>query len=223
MRARAELSRSMRLLDRAMVIQAARRRDVEWVLNPPLASHHGGVWERMIRTIRRVLVAILNSTQHITDDVLHTALCEVEGIVNSRPITKLGDGIDDCDALSPNHILLLRQNPSFAWGKFDDSDKYRKKWRQVQLIAEQFWRRWTREYLHELQMRPKWQNVKPNLQVGYVVLMVDESRPRGHWPLGRVLEINTDRDGLVRSARLRTKDSVCLRPITKLVFLEGTE
>ena len=221
--ARAELSRSMRQLDRAKVIQAARRRDVEWVFNPPLASHHGGVWERMIRTIRRVLVAILNSTQHITDNVLHTALCEVEGIVNSRPITKLGDGIDDCDALTPNHILLLRQNPSFAWGKFDDNDKYRRKWRQVQLIAEQFWRRWTREYLHELQMRPKWLNVKPNLQIGDVVLMVDESRPRGHWPLGRVLEINTGRDGLVRSAKLRTKDSVFVRPITKLVFLEGTE
>ena len=96
--ARAELSRGMRQFDWAKVIQAARWRDVEWIFDPPLAFHYGWVWERVIRTIRRVLVAILNSTQHITDNVLHTALCKVEGIVN-------------------------RQNSSFAWGKFDENDK----------------------------------------------------------------------------------------------------
>ena len=75
---RAELSRSLRQLDREKVVRAARRQEVEWTFNPPLASHHGGVWERMIRTVRRVMVAVLNSNTRMTDEILHAVLCEVE-------------------------------------------------------------------------------------------------------------------------------------------------
>ena len=72
-----------------------------------------------------------------------------------------------------------------------------------------------------LHQRHKWLEVKPNLQVGSLVLIMDEKVPRGAWPLGLVLETNVGRDGLVRSARLKTKTSVLVRPISKLVLLEG--
>lgn len=36
----------------------------EWIFNPPHASHFGGVWERMIGTIRRVLNSMLSETQN---------------------------------------------------------------------------------------------------------------------------------------------------------------
>ncbi|XP_076037500.1 uncharacterized protein LOC143022959 [Oratosquilla oratoria] len=49
--ARAELARSVRDLDRSLIVRETRRRDVEWSFNPPSASHHGGVWERMIRKL----------------------------------------------------------------------------------------------------------------------------------------------------------------------------
>ena len=103
-------SRSLRQFDREKVVRAARRQEVEWTFTPPLASHHGGVWERMIRTVRRVMVAVLNSNTRMTDDILHTVLCEVENIVNSRPITKCSDDIDGNTALTPNHMLLFRSN-----------------------------------------------------------------------------------------------------------------
>ena len=56
----------------------------------------------MIRTVRRVMVAVLNSNTRMTDEILHTVLCAVENIVNSRPITKCSDDIDDNTALTPN-------------------------------------------------------------------------------------------------------------------------
>ena len=91
--ARSELSKSLRDLDRGKVVRMARRMEIEWVFNPPLASHHGGIWERMIRTVRRILVALLNSNTRLTDEILHTVFCEVECIVNSRPITKCSDDV----------------------------------------------------------------------------------------------------------------------------------
>lgn len=221
--AQAEMSRSLRQLDRHKVTLAARRRDIEWSFNPPLASHQGGVWERMIRTFRRILVALLSPNDRLNDDILHTVVCEIENLINSRPITKVSDDVSDGEALTPNHLLLIRGNASLPWGTFVAADVYRKHWKHVQYITSQFWRRWIREYLPELQKRPKWLGVVRNVQIGDLVLIMDENAPRGAWPLGLVLETTSGRDGLVRSAKLRTKSTVLVRPITKLVLLEGCD
>ena len=45
--------------------------------------------------------------------------------------------------------------------------------------------------------------------------------PKGYGPLGRVIVVNTGRDNLVRSARIKTKATYLVRPVTKLVQLEG--
>ncbi|XP_076043877.1 uncharacterized protein LOC143026966 [Oratosquilla oratoria] len=89
--ARAELARSVRDLDRSLIIRETRRRDVEWSFNPSSASHHGGVWERMIRSVRKVLSALIIKSPRMIDDVLQTLFCEAESIVNSRPLTKCSD------------------------------------------------------------------------------------------------------------------------------------
>ena len=219
--ARSELSKSLRDLDRGKVVRVARRMEIEWVFNPPLASHHGGVWERMIRRVRRILIALLNSNTRLTVEILHTVFCEVECIVNSRPITKCSDDVHDVAALTPNHLLLLRDNQAEPWGVVSDGDTYRKHWRHVQHIATLFWRRWIKESLPELQRRQKWVKDEPNLNVGDLVLLLDENSPRGSWSLGLVKEISVGRDGLVRSVRVKTTTRELVRPITKLVVLEG--
>ncbi|XP_064120244.1 uncharacterized protein LOC135224850 [Macrobrachium nipponense] len=60
---------------------------IEWKYNPPAASHMGGCWERQIRTIRKVLSALVKEFgERLNDESLRTLLCEVESIVNSRPL-----------------------------------------------------------------------------------------------------------------------------------------
>ena len=130
----------------------------------------------------------------------------------------------DANALTPNHLLLLKSNECFQPGIFVKSDGYsRRRWRQVQYLAGIFWRRWTREYLPILQMRQKWQTVKRNFVINDIVLVMDESLPRGYWPLGRVTGMTKGRDGLVRSAKVKTSKSELLRPIDKLCLLEAAE
>jgi len=67
----------------------------------------GGIWERQIRTIRKILTVLLNQ-QVLDDEGLMTLMCVVESVVNNRPISHVSDDLNDCEALTPNHLLLLR-------------------------------------------------------------------------------------------------------------------
>ncbi len=80
------------------------QRNVKWIFNTPKASHHGGVWERCIRTVRKVLNAITKE-QVLDDKRLYTLMCEVEAIVNSRPITKVSDDPKDVSKVSVERLL----------------------------------------------------------------------------------------------------------------------
>ena len=200
------------------------QRNIKWVFNPPSASHQGGVWERCVRSIRRILSS-LTQEQKLDDEALATLTCEIEAIVNSRPITKVSDDPRDLQPLTPNHLLLLRNGPQLPPGAFTGDEIYaRRRWRQVQHLADTFWRRWTREYLPQLQQRQKWFHEKRNLAVGDIVLIVDDRCPRSSWPLGRIVETHTNlQDGCVRSAKVKTTSTTLSRPITKLVLLEAVE
>ena len=132
------------------------QRSIKWTFNPPAGSHHGGAWERCIRTVRKVMKA-LTKEQVLDDEGLNTLMCEVEAIVNGRPITKLSDDPRDLEPLTPNHLMLLRAGPAAPPGTFTKYDNYsNRRWRQVQYLADVFWRRWVREYLPSLQERQKW-------------------------------------------------------------------
>ena len=145
-----ELSRSLQEWNSHQINEYLKQRSVKWVFNPPYASHMGGIWERVIRSIKRILSALLTS-QPTTDDSLITLFSEVESIVNSRPLTPVLQDPEANEPLTPNHILLMRPSPSYTPGVFSESDNYvRKKWRQVQYLTDQFWRRWRREYLQTL-------------------------------------------------------------------------
>ena len=198
------------------------QKDIKWIFNPSAASHHGGVWERLIRSTRKILGA-LTKEQVLDDECLQTLLCEAESIINGRPLTKVSDDPNDLEPLTPNHLLLLRQNESIPPGLFEKNDTYsRRRWRQVQYLANVFWGRWKREYLPSLQERQKWFRPRRNFTVGDTVI-VDESTPRNVWPIGRITEVFPDRDGFVRRVRVKTKTSTLERPITKLCLLESIE
>ncbi len=70
-----------------------------------------------------------------------------------------------------------------------------------------------------LQERQKWLGKKRNLKTGDVVLIVDESAPRGSWCMGRVERTMPDSKGLVRRVFVKTKSSVLERPVDKLCLL----
>lgn len=99
---------------------------IKWSFNTPAASNHGGVWERVIQMIRKVLNSFLR-LQTLDDDGLHAVLCEVEAMLNDRPITKLSEDPNDLEPLTPKHILLLKGKPAVPPGLFLKQDLYVKR------------------------------------------------------------------------------------------------
>ena len=219
-----ELKQSLAALNNAKIQDALIQDGIKWSFNTPSASHQGGVWERLIRSVRSILTSVLGQ-QILDDEGLQTLFCEVEAILNDRPLTKVSDDPNDLEALTPNHILLLKGKPIFPPGLFEKSDLYiRRKWKQVQYIAGLFWKRWTAEYLLVMQERQRWAAPRRNFSPGDIVIVADPTAPRGSWKMGRVLSTKSDSKGLVRSVCIQTKTSVLERPVTKICLLvEATE
>lgn len=131
------------------------KKNVEWQLHPPAESHFGGVWEMLVSS-RRKVVNIVVREQVLNDDCLHTLFCEIEAIFNDRPITANSDVLSDLEPFTPNHLLLMKRKPNLPSGIFSKTDNYgKRRWRQVQYMANLFWCRWVREYLPLHQERQK--------------------------------------------------------------------
>jgi len=218
--AQLELRRALEQWNQAQIDDFLRKKEIQWIFNPPGASHMGGAWERQIRTVRSVLRGLL-SLQVLDDEALATLMCIVEGIVNGRPITRISDDPKDPTPLTPNHLLLLRSGPTIPPGIFVKQDLYRKRWRQVQYMADVFWKRWLTEYLPTLQQRQKWLRPKRNLKVGDLVLVKHDNTVRLRWPLGLIVNTYQGSDGLVRSVQVKTQSGVYDRPVDKICLLEG--
>ena len=95
----------------------------------------------------------------------------------------------------------------------------RQRWRKVQDIISQVWRRWLKECVPALNSRAKWTSENRDLKVDDVVLVIQPDSPRGRWPLGRVTGVYPGRDGHIRVAEVVSGAKTVIRPITKLIPL----
>ena len=219
--AQTELQRAIIEWNQNKISEFLKLQEIQWIFNTPTASWMGGVWERQIRSVRRILCGILNQ-QILNEEGLRTLFCIVENIINGRPITKLSDDPRDSLPLTPNHLLLLRSGPTLPPGLFVKQDLYRRRWRQVQYMADLFWKRWLSEYLPSLQEKQCRTDRKRNMQVGDLVLVIGESVGRQNWPLGLIMQTYPSSDGMVRSVQVKTSKGFYDRPVHKLCLLEGS-
>ncbi|XP_037773621.1 uncharacterized protein LOC119569620 [Penaeus monodon] len=162
-----------------------KQRGIEWVFQPPAASHMGGVWERQIQTIRKILSSIIGM-QRIDDDRLRTLFCEVEATMNSHPLTAIPGDVTEPEALTPNHALRMSVGDGIQVQTDDNAS-----------LHNTYGRAWI------------------HAQEGDLVLIVEQHTPRNQWRLGRVMEAIAGEDGLVRKAKVRTSSGILVRPIVK--------
>ena len=192
------------------------QKGIKWKFNPPSAPHHGGSWERLVRSVKRVLYDILGN-RRVTEEVLRTTLCLVEQSLNARPITAINSNQLDLEALTPNHFILGQHAASFPSLSFKENFDHNKRFARAQTYANAKWIPWMWEYVPSLNRRSKWHNQSDvKLKTGDLVWIIEPDTPRGHYPLARILRLHYGKDGCTRSADIKTVTSELTRPTVKL-------
>ena len=84
-----------------------------WEVNPPKASHFGGVLERGIGSIRNVIDATLVPLQNrlLNKEDFDTMLAEAMKVVNSTPLWTALNSPNESQPLNPGMLLTQKENP----------------------------------------------------------------------------------------------------------------
>ncbi|XP_059608215.1 uncharacterized protein LOC132256052 [Phlebotomus argentipes] len=193
---------------------------ISWHFNPPASPHHGGLWEACVKSTKFHLIRAIGSAP-VSYEELHTTLCQIECVLNSRPLCTISEDPNDGGMLTPGHFLVGAPGnapPDPDVGRIPENRlSY---WQQCQRRAQEFGKRWRLHYLNTLQQRPKWRVSQDNLEVGEVVLLLDDTAKEGSkWILGRVETAHPGGDGKVRVVTVRTARGVYKRPIVKIARL----
>jgi hypothetical protein len=196
---------------------------IEWRFTPERAAWYGGIYERLIGSIKSALKKTIGKSR-LTLDQFQTVLVEIEFTINQRPLTAVSDEPEDLSVLTPNQFLIS-DGMSWNWSSLNSREAGKldvvKTWKALRHYVESCWTRWHNEYLAQLrsfhQSKPK---AIATIRVGDLVLVVDTQKPRFEWKMGRVLAV--DKEELPRVCRLKIAGAKnpLTRSIRHLVMME---
>ncbi|GFV99915.1 uncharacterized protein TNCV_3567081 [Trichonephila clavipes] len=147
-------------------------------------------------------------------------MIQVEGILNSRPLTPLSSDADNFDVLTPGHFLIGRPITSIPEPNLIDVNENRlSRWEKITKVVQCTWKKGKSDYLNTLQARSKWITEKNDLMIGQMVLIKEDFLPINTWPLGRILEVYHGSDGKVRVLKVKTQSGEFKRAISKIAVL----
>ena len=205
----------------------ATHHQISWHNIPAFSPHMGGLWEAAVKGMKTHLKRVMG-TARFTFEELTTIICRIEAWLNSRPLIPMtSHNPDGLVTLTAGHFLTSKSPSCYPEDPTPHNNlQLLKKWRLCQAVVQQFWTRWSKEYLNSLQARTKWQSTTPNLQAEDVVAI----KPQGkfipcHWPLGRITRTLPGKDGRVRVVELQTPTGLLQRAITQvaLIYRPGEE
>lgn len=195
------------------------RLNIKWYFNAPRAPWWGGHFERLVGAVKQKLSDV--EWRRCSLEMVWTVLCEVEAILNSRPLT--GINIDE-PPLTPSHFITGRQLLELPTvPPLPNPEPVLSIYYKLRELTDHFWKKWTKEYVLSLK---RCHQRLPNSrapEVGEWVLIEDKPKPRGVWPLARVMKIYPGVDGVVRLADVETEDGRRFtRAVQSLIPLEAS-
>ncbi|XP_054276868.1 uncharacterized protein LOC128995865 [Macrosteles quadrilineatus] len=189
---------------------------ISWHFNPPAAPHFGGLWESGIKSTKHHLKRVIGN-QIYTFEEFSTLLTKIEAILNSRPLCSLSPDPNEFQILTPGHFLIGEPLVALPQADFSTTPSNRlSRWQLIQQAQKSFWNTWSREYLHQLQQRYKWNLKQPNLKIDDLVLIKDKNLPPLKWTAARVIATHPGKDGIVRVVSLKTPTGQLQRPVVQL-------
>lgn len=189
---------------------------IKFSFNPPGGPHFNGLAEAGIKSVKSHLNRVVGD-QRLTFEEFSTVLTQIEAMLNSRPLTPMSADPNDLSALTPGHFLTLEPLVMLPEENFVESRlSPMQRWNLIQKMHQDFWSRWHQEYLHTLQQKAKWDKVGRKIEIGALVLIVNEQCSPLKWALGRIITLHPGSDGICRVATVKTASGSYRRPIVKL-------
>lgn len=200
--------------------QQLRRLRISWHFNAPYAPHQGGLWEAAVKSFKYHLGRVTGAASWSMGE-MRTILSQISAVMNSRPLGALSDDPEDLEVLTPAHFLNGRPIVQIFGPREETRPaNLQERFRAMQHVSQQFWKRWSTDYLNEqLQQRPKWRRAEKKLMVGDLVLVRDENRPPAVWKRARVAKVFPDHRGQVRNVRIAVGKKQLRRAVQGLVRL----
>ena len=203
---------------------------IKWMYNVDRAPWWGGFFERMVRSVKRCLKKTLANAR-LNYEELQTVLVQIEGVLNSRPLTYLCE--DGGEPLTPSHLVTGRrlltlpgESKNNDMGSNEGQAELSRREKYLRTVLSHYWTRWRRDYLTQLRERHRpAHNRGPIISVGDVVSIHEDKATRLNWSVGKVERLLTGRDGKVRAAVVRTHDKKgrlieLKRPLQRLFPIE---
>ena len=205
--------------------------NISWEFIVELSPWWGGFYERIVKVVKDTLYKVIgNASLHYEE--LNTVLCEIESVINSRPLTYVSDDIDS-EPITPSHLLhgrtITNVNRESKPVVQLNGDDIRNRLKYLENVMRHYWNRFYHEYtvaLRERMIYDKRNRSDVPVSVGEIVLIKDDKKtPRSKWKKGKIERTLPSRDGVVRAVELKvsgTKGTTSLlkRAVERLIPLE---
>lgn len=202
--------------DKSEIEDSCSKNEIDWRFIPAYSPHFGGIWEAGVKSMKSHLKRVLANSK-LTYEDFSTILTQIEGILNSRPLTPMSSDPSDLLPITPSHFLIGRSMCSIPESNIQPaSSTHLGRYEHLQQLRQHFWRRWSVEYISELQQRQKWKLNQSSIEIGKLVLIKNKDMPPLNWSLGRVEELHSGADGIVRVVTLKTAKGSIRRAVANI-------
>ncbi|GBN52834.1 hypothetical protein AVEN_40769-1 [Araneus ventricosus] len=192
---------------------------IKWLFSPPSAPWYGGFWERMVRSIKELLLKCLGKACVKYEEML-TLLSDCEATINGRLLTYLSDDPKELKPLTPAHFIQdIKGRETFDLDLID-SQHILKRVRYLHTLRSNLRKRFYKEYLGELVRSPKVASKRKMISPGEIVIVESKNPNRMNWPLAQVIELFPGKDGVERVDKLRLASGEIIRPLQRIYPLE---
>ena len=170
----------------------------------PVGAHYmNGKAERKIQHVQRSMEMM--SGERLTVIQWETLMASITNSINNLPLG-LGnkvESIENLDIITPNRLLLGRNNARSPTGTLSVVDDYSKMLNSNCKIFKAWFKAWLISYVPELIKMTKWFKNDEQLKVGDVVLFLKSDKVfETQYQYGLVKFVYQSRDGIVRKAEI---------------------
>ncbi|XP_072380678.1 uncharacterized protein [Diabrotica undecimpunctata] len=217
--ARIELKQfgQFRLKNNTYIHNYAIDHNINWHFIPPYAPNFGGLWEAAVKSMKHHLKRVLLDKKLIYED-FNSLLIQIEEVLNSRPMFALSNDPTDLTPLTPSHFLIGRPITTIPDTDLSTIPIGRlSNYKMIRHMYQQFWNRYVKEYVSQLQQPYKWKESSSHLKIGTLVLIRSYQQPPCRWSLGRIINLHSGKDNLSRVAtEVKTNNKTVIRSVRHL-------